>query len=440
MHKARRDSFRANSSDLAREVFDFALVFAFRFNWGMRGFSNMGHAGLKTPSETAVIPFNVPPVAGNELAYLTDALRRREFEAFNYYTERCQAWLLQRVGARSALLTHTCTAALEMAAMLAELDPGDEVILPSYTFTSTANAVVLRGAVPVFVDIRPDTLNIDPTKIEAAITPRTKAIFVVHYAGVCADMDEINSLARHHGLCVVEDAAQALLSTYRGRPAGGLGDMGCFSFHASKNIIAGEGGALTINNSSFVERARIIAEKGTNRHQFFAGLVDKYSWVDIGSSYGASELTAAFLLAQLEAAETIIANRLEVWRHYHESFADLEAGEALRRPSVPAECGHNGHIYYLVMPNNELRNSMIAQLAKSGVKAPFHYVPLHLAPAGRRYGRTSGNLAVTEDMSARLLRLPLYFEIGGLAEEVIDRVYSAWTAITTKVQTKAVRA
>lgn len=383
----------------------------------------------KVASEVTAIPFNLPPVTGKEIAYLEDVLRRRELEAYNYYTGRCQAWLQDQLGTREALLTHSCTAALEMAAILAELGPGDEVIMPSYTFTSTANAVVLRGSVPVFVDIRPDTLNIDPGKIEAAITPRTKAIFVVHYAGVCADMDEIGAIAKARGLWVVEDAAQALLSTYRGRPAGTLGDLGCFSFHASKNIVAGEGGALTINRSDFAERAYVIAEKGTNRRQFFAGLVDKYSWVDVGSSYGPSELTAAFLLAQLEAAKGITAARLAVWHRYHESFAELEAREALRRPVVPAECGHNGHIYYLIMPSNELRDAMIAQLARVGIKAPFHYMPLHSAPAGKRYGRTSGSLSLTEDLSARLLRLPLFWDMGGVADEVIDRVYSAWAAI-----------
>jgi dTDP-4-amino-4,6-dideoxygalactose transaminase len=390
----------------------------------------------KVVSEVTAVPFNLPPVTGKEMAYLEDALRRRELEAYNYYTRRCQGWLQEQLGVREALLTHSCTSALEMAAILAELGPGDEVLMPSYTFTSTANAVVLRGAVPVFVDIRSDTLNIDPDKIETAITPRTKAIIVVHYAGVCADMDEICAIARAHGLWVVEDAAQALLSTYRGRPAGTLGDLGCFSFHASKNIVAGEGGALTINHSAFAERAYIIAEKGTNRRQFFAGLVDKYSWVDVGSSYGPSELTAAFLLAQLEAAQGIIAARLAVWHRYHESFAELEAREALRRPVVPAECGHNGHIYYLIMPSNELRDAMIAQLAYVGVKAPFHYVPLHSAPAGKRYGRTSGSLPVTEDLSARLLRLPLFWDIDGLADEVIDRVYSAWAAIAPAGQAK----
>lgn len=316
-----------------------------------------------------------------------------------------------------------------MAAILVGLGSGDEVIMPSYTFTSTASAVVLRGSVPVFVDIRPDTLNIDPNLIEAAITPHTKAIFVVHYAGVCADMDEINAIAKRHGLMVVEDAAQALLSGYRGRPAGALGDVGCFSFHASKNVVAGEGGALTINRSDFAERAYIISEKGTNRRQFFAGHVDKYTWVDIGSSYGPSELTAAFLLAQLEAAEDIVAARLRLWSQYHEGLADLELREALRRPFVPKECQPNGHIYYLIMPSHELRDRMIAQLASLEVKAPFHYVPLHSSPAGKRYGRVSGTLSVTEDLSARLLRLPLFLDLDGRGEEVIDRVHSAWTVI-----------
>ena len=396
----------------------------------------MSPARPRIAAEIGAIPFNLPPVTGNEIAYVTDAIRRREFEAFNHYTGRCQTWLQKQIGAREAVLTHSCTAALEMAAILADLGPGDEVIMPSYTFTSTATAVVLRGAVPVFVDIRPDTLNIDQSKIEPAITPRTKAIFAVHYAGVCADMDAINAIARRHGLCVVEDAAQALLSTYRGRPAGGLGDLGCFSFHASKNIISGEGGALTINNSNFVERAYVVAEKGTNRREFFAGLVDKYNWVDLGSSYGLNEITAAFLLAQLEAAEAIIATRLAVWRRYHEGLAELEAQEVLRRPVVPAECQHNGHIYYLIMPSNELRDAMIAQLAKLGVKAPFHYVPLHSAPAGRRFGRTSGSLSVTEDLSARLLRLPLFLEIDGHADEVVERVHSAWKAIAPTVPDK----
>lgn len=391
----------------------------------------MSGTQAKKSSALKAIPFNLPSVTGNEITYLADALRRKEFETNSHYTGRCQAWLQQRVGALDVLLTHSCTAALEMAAILAGLGPGDEVIMPSYTFTSTANAVVLRGSVPVFIDIRPDTLNIDPRMIEAAITPRTKGIFVVHYAGVCADMDEINAIATSHGLCVVEDAAQALLSTYRGRPAGALGDLGCFSFHASKNIISGEGGALTVNNANFVERAHVIADKGTNRRQFLAGFVDKYSWVDIGSSYGPNELTSAFLLAQLELAEKIIAARLAIWRRYHEGFAELESGEGLRRPIVPVECRHNGHIYYLLMPSKELRDRMIAQLGRLGVKAPFHYVPLHSAPAGRQYGRASGSLRVTEDVSSRLLRLPLFADIGGQADEVVDRVYSAWTAITS---------
>lgn len=389
-------------------------------------------AESKAAPEIGEIPFNRPPVTGREIEYLKDALQRRELEGKNHYTVLCQNWLQQQVGARDALLTHSCTAALEMAAILADLAPGDEVILPSYTFTSTANAVVLRGAVPVFVDIRPDTLNIDPARIEEAVTPRTKAVFVVHYAGICAEMDAINAIATRHGLCVVEDAAQALLSTYRGRPAGGLGQLGCFSFHASKNIVSGEGGALTVNDDRFVERAHIVSDKGTNRRQFFAGMVDKYSWVDIGSSYAPNELTAAFLLAQLEVAETIIASRVAVWNRYHTSFAELEANGALLRPTVPQECRHNGHIYYLIMPSREQRDAMIAELAARGVKAPFHYVPLHSAPAGRRYGRVGGSLAVTDSISTRLLRLPLFMELGDQADAVIERVYYAWKAVRSE--------
>lgn len=405
---------------------------------GIRGF-DFGRASrfkvtnvagrIKKSIDAEIVPFNLPALTGKEIAYLTDALRRRELEAYNHYADRCQSWLREHIGTTDVLLTHTCTAALEMAAILVGLGPGDEVIMPSYTFTSTANAVVLRGAVPVFVDIRPGTLNIDPDMIGPAITPRTKAIFVVHYAGVCADMDTINAVAKEHGLCVVEDAAQALLSTYRGRPAGSLGALGCFSFHASKNIIAGEGGALTISDATLRERAYVIAEKGTNRRQFFAGQVDKYTWIDVGSSYGPSELTAAFLLAQLEVAEATTAARLSVWNRYHESFAGLEAAGALRRPVVPSECRHNGHIYYLIMPTKELRSSMIAELARLGVKAPFHYVPLHSAPAGQRYGRVGGALAVTDDLSGRLLRLPLFADVGDFADVVIERVHAAWSAL-----------
>jgi dTDP-4-amino-4,6-dideoxygalactose transaminase len=371
------------------------------------------------------VPFNVPPVTGRERRYIEDALERRELAGDGHYTKACHAWLRQRLEVREALLTHSCTAALEMAAMLAGLGPGDETILPSYTFVSTANAIVLRGAVPVFVDIRADTLNLDENKIEAAITDRTKAIVAVHYAGVCAEMDAIGTIARRRGLVVIEDAAQALLATYRDRPAGSLADLGCFSFHASKNVVSGEGGALTVTRADLAERAHIVWEKGTNRRQFLAGQVDKYTWMDIGSSFLPGELTAAFLLAQLEASDALSAARLAVWNAYHAAFADLEArGDGLRRPIVPAECRHNGHLYYLLMPSRESRDSMIAALASEGIGAPFHYVPLHSAPAGVRYGRSHGDMAVTDDASGRLLRLPLYADIGDLAARVIERVYA----------------
>jgi dTDP-4-amino-4,6-dideoxygalactose transaminase len=371
------------------------------------------------------VPFNVPRLTGRERTYLEDALGRRDLAGNSAYTQRCHAWFRERLGVREALLTHSCTAALEMAAILAGLGPGDEVIMPSYTFVSTANAVVLRGAVPVFVDIRPDTLNIDEAGIEAAITDRTKAIVAIHYAGVCAEMDAIRAIARRQGLLVIEDAAQALLSSYHGRSAGSLGDLACFSFHSSKNVVSGEGGVLILNRAELCDRAGVIWEKGTNRRQFLAGAVDKYSWVDIGSSYFPSELTAAFLLAQLEEADGIIADRRATWTLYHGAFADLEArGDGFRRPIVPPHCQHNGHLYYLLMPGERSRDTMIAMLAAEGIDVRFHYVPLHSAPAGKRYGRCHGTLKVTDDLSARLLRLPLYAGIDDLALRVVERIHA----------------
>lgn len=369
------------------------------------------------------VPFNVPPVTGRERHYIEDALSRRELAGNGHYTQACHAWLRERLAVGEALLTHSCTAALEMAAILADLGPSDEVILPSFTFVSTANAVVLRGATPVFVDIRADTLNLDESKIEAALTPRTKAIIAVHYAGVCAEMDAIGAIARQHGLVVIEDAAQALLSTYRGRPAGALGDLGCFSFHATKNVVSGEGGALIIARDDLAQRAHVAWEKGTNRRRFLAGEVDKYTWIDIGSSFLPGELTAAFLLAQLEQADALIGARRAVWNTYHTAFAELETRDlGYRRPIVPPECEHNAHLYYLLTPSRERRDALIAALAADGIGAPFHYVPLHSAPAGMRYGRAHGDLSVTDDVSARLLRLPLYADIGERAARVIERV------------------
>lgn len=365
------------------------------------------------------IPFNRPAIAGREFDYLAEVFAKREFSGNGSFTERCQTWLKERIGSVDALLTQSCTAALEMAAILAKVEPGDEVIMPSFTFVSTANAVVLRHGVPVFIDIRPDTLNINEAKIEAAITPRTKAICVVHYAGVCAEMDPILDIARRHGLMVIEDAAQALLSTYRGRPAGALGDLACFSFHETKNAMSGEGGALTINNSDLAERAFIIWEKGTNRRAFKLGAVDKYTWVDCGSSFLPSELTAAVLLAQLEQVESFNAERCAIWERYHAGFAALEAAEIVRRPIIPGHCMHNGHLYYLLVRSEEIRNRLIEQLREEDIWAPFHYIPLHSAPAGRRYARAHGNLHVTDEVSSRLIRLPLH---AGMSMEMADRV------------------
>ncbi|MET0232078.1 MAG: dTDP-4-amino-4,6-dideoxygalactose transaminase, partial [Rhodanobacteraceae bacterium] len=299
--------------------------------------------------------------------------------------------------------------------------PGDEVIMPSFTFVSTANAFVLRGAVPVFVDIRPDTLNLDETLIEAAITPKTRAICVVHYAGVGCEMDAIGAIAARHGLAIVEDAAQGILSTYRGKPLGAIGALGALSFHETKNVISGEGGALLVNDARFVERAEIIREKGTNRSQFFRGQVDKYTWVDVGSSYLPSEILAAFLAAQLEEAQSITARRLAIWQTYHDAFAALESAGRLRRPIVPTHCRHNAHMYYLLLPDLDVRTRFIATLRDHQIHCVFHYVPLHSAPAGMQFGRTSGDLAVTTRVSDSLVRLPLWLPNMD-QEHVVDAV------------------
>ena len=354
------------------------------------------------------IPFNRPYMTGRELAYIAQAHANGHLSGDGPFTKRCNAWLEQTTGAMRALLTHSCTAALEMAALLLDLEPGDEVIMPSFTFVSTANAFVLRGAVPVFVDIRADTLNIDESLIEAAITPRTRAICVVHYAGVGCEMDAIEAIAVRHGLTIVEDAAQGILATYRGRPLGAIGGLGALSFHETKNLISGEGGALLVNDARFAERAEIIREKGTNRSQFFRGQVDKYTWVDVGSSYLPSEILAAFLAAQIEEADTINARRLALWNRYHEAFAPLEALGRLRRPIVPAHCTHNAHMYYLLLDDLDARTQFIASLKANDIHPVFHYVPLHSAPAGRKYGRASGDLAITDRTGERLVRLPLW--------------------------------
>lgn len=358
------------------------------------------------------IPFNKPYMTGRELSYIAQAHTNGHLAGDGMFTKKCHAWLEARTGSHKALLTHSCTAALEMAAILADIQPGDEVIMPSYTFVSTANAFVLRGGVPVFVDIRPDTLNIDETKIEAAITPRTKAIMPVHYAGVACEMDAIMDVAQRHGLIVIEDAAQGIMSTYKGKQLGSIGHLGAYSFHETKNIISGEGGALLINDERFAERAEMIREKGTNRGQFFRGQVDKYTWVDIGSSYLPGEVIAAFLWSQMEEAQSITQKRMDIWQQYHEALAPLENAGKLRRPIIPDECQHNAHMYYILLESLEKRSDVIAQLKNKGVNPVFHYVPLHTSPAGKKYARTSGELRHTSNLSDRLLRLPLWVGMG----------------------------
>ncbi len=372
-----------------------------------------------------MIPFNKPYMTGKELWYIAQAHSRGHLAGDGSFTKLCNQWIEQKTGAGKALLTHSCTAALEMAALLTDIAPGDEVIMPSYTFVSTANAFVLRGAVPVFVDIRPDTLNLDETLIETAITPRTRAIVPVHYAGVGCEMDTIMAIARDHNLLVIEDAAQALMSTYRGRPLGSIGDIGAISFHETKNVISGEGGALLVNRPSYTERAEVIREKGTNRSQFFRGQVDKYTWVDIGSSYLPGELIAAFLWAQMEEAETITRRRLAMWATYHQWFADAEKAGKLRRPIVPSHCTHNAHMYYLLLPDLPHRTAALDALKRLGVQSVFHYVPLHNAPAGRKYGRAHEDLSVTEDIANRLLRLPLWVGMEECQTEVIQSVLNS---------------
>lgn len=367
-----------------------------------------------------MIPFNRPPILGGEIENIRTALAGGKLSGDGDFTKRCHEWLERRLGAHRALLTHSCTAALEMAAILCDLKPGDEVIMPSFTFVSTANAVVLRGAVPVFVDIDPETLNIDPSAVEAAITPQTRAIFVVHYAGAPCDMDAIGAIAADHGLIVVEDAAQALGSTYKGRPAASLGHLAAISFHETKNLVSGEGGALVINDPSFVERAEIIREKGTNRSQFHRGKVDKYTWLDIGSSYLPSEIIAAFLYAQLQKLDIVNADRLDTWNAYHAALAPLEAAGRLKRPSSLPGVNHNGHLYYVLLPPDVSRAAFIGAMEAAGVDVPFHYVPLHSSPAGRRYGRASGDLPVTDRVADSLVRLPLYYGTGAGRDHVIE--------------------
>jgi dTDP-4-amino-4,6-dideoxygalactose transaminase len=366
-----------------------------------------------------IIPFNKPYMTGKELWYISQAHAKGHLAGDGDFTMKCNAWLEQRTGCRKASLTHSCTAALEMAAILADIQPGDEAIMPSFTFVSTANAFALRGGIPVFVDIRPDTLNIDESLIEAAITPRTKAIVPVHYAGVACEMDTIMAIAERHGLKVIEDAAQGVMSSYKGRPLGSIGHLGCYSFHETKNVISGEGGALLVNVPEFTLQAEIIREKGTDRTRFFRGEVDKYTWQSIGSSYLPSELIAAFLWAQLEEAESLTQSRLNLWANYHRLIEPLERAGLLRRPVILADCEHNAHMYYILIPERVPRSKIIGHLKENGINAIFHYVPLHNSPAGVRLGRTHGTLANTVRLSERLIRLPLWM---GITHEQQERI------------------
>jgi dTDP-4-amino-4,6-dideoxygalactose transaminase len=367
-----------------------------------------------------IVPFNKPSLLGHEIKYLRDAIRRAQLSGDGYYTKLCNAEVERISGSEKALITHSCTAALEMAAILCDLAPGDEVIMPSFTFVSTANAVALRGATPVFVDVDAQTLNICPKCVKTAVTDRTRAIFAVHYAGFPADMDQLAQVAREHNLILVEDAAQALGSTYKGRPAGSLGDLAAFSFHETKNVISGEGGALTINNPDLIERAEIIREKGTDRSRFLRGQVDKYTWVDLGSSYLPGELIASYLYAQLEVEEAIRRRRLSLFNRYMEALAPLAEKGVAALPVVPDLTTGNGHMFYLMMPDRVVRDHFIAAMKEAGVATPFHYVPLHSAPAGKRFGCAAGSMAQTDRISDCLVRLPMFFDLASGIEDVID--------------------
>lgn len=357
------------------------------------------------------IDFNVPPYVGNEMEYIQQAVDVRKICGDGQFTKKCNAWIEEKTGTSKALLTTSCTHATEMAAILCDIKPGDEVIMPSYTFVSTADAFVLRGAKAVFVDIRPDTMNIDESLIEAAITEKTKAIVPVHYAGVACEMDTIMALAKKYNLKVVEDAAQGVMSTYKGKALGSIGDFGCYSFHETKNYSMGEGGALLIRSVDDVERAEIIREKGTNRSKFFRGQIDKYTWVEAGSSYLPSELNAAYLYAQLEKADVINDARMACWNTYYQELLPLKEAGKIDLPYVPEDCVHNAHMFYVKAKDLQERSALIAFLKENGIGCVFHYIPLHTAPAGKKYGRFAGEDKYTTKESERLARLPMYYRL-----------------------------
>lgn len=372
-----------------------------------------------------MINFNIPPVVGDEIDFIKDAIDSRKICGDGKYTKKCNEWIKEKTGVNGALLTTSCTHATELAALLCDIQPGDEVIMPSYTFVSTADAFVLRGAKVIFVDIRPDTMNIDENKIADAITPKTKAIVPVHYAGVACEMDMIMDIAKQNNLYVIEDAAQGVMAEYKGRALGTIGNMGCYSFHETKNYSMGEGGAILIRDIEKIEQAEIIREKGTNRSKFFRGQIDKYTWVEAGSSYLPSELNAAYLWAQLLKADEILEDRMDTWKRYYDELQDLEKGGYIELPTIPSECKHNAHMFYIKAKDLNERTELISYLKQNGVMAVFHYIPLHTAPAGKKYGVFCGEDKYTTKESERLVRLPLYYRLAeDDQEKVIDLIYS----------------
>lgn len=370
----------------------------------------------------SMIPFNKPYLTGNELDYIAEAANLGQLAGDGLFTEKCRKWLQNNIGCDEALLTPSCTAALEMAALLIDTQQGDEIIMPSYTFVSTANAFVLQGGVPVFIDVKRNTLNIDESLIEAAITPKTKAIVVVHYAGLACEMDQIVKIARKHNLYLIEDAAQGIMSKYKGSPLGSFGDLACLSFHETKNIVSGEGGALLINNSKFTERAEIIRQKGTDRDKYFRGQVDKYSWQEAGSSFLPGEIIAAFLWAQLEQAESISSKRLAIWEFYTRFFRDIDSHRISFAGDAPLDCKINGHIFYALLDDIIARDHFINKMRDKGVYCAFHYVPLHNSEAGKKFGRIGSSMEVTENISERLVRLPVW--LGVNKEQVTESALS----------------
>ena len=387
----------------------------------LASFWNVGFIIVQT-EEKAMIHFNIPPFTGKEFEYIRQAVESKKICGDGSFTKKCNAWIEERFHAQKALLTTSGSTALDMAAMMCGIQPGDEVILPSFTFSSTANAFVLAGARLVFVDIRPDTMNMDETKIEEAITEKTRVIVPVHYAGVSCEMDTIMEIARKHGIKVVEDAAQGVMSTYKGRALGTIGDFGCYSFHETKNYSMGEGGALVINDPDYNEKAEILREKGTNRSKFFRGQVDKYTWVDFGDSYLPSDMNAAYLWAQLEIADEMNEHRIKLWNNYYQAFLPYEEAGRIDLPHIPEGCVHNAHMFYLKCNDLEDRTKLIAHLKENGIQAVFHYIPLHSAPAGLKFGRFSGEDRFTTKESERLVRLPLYY---CLTEEDQQKVINA---------------